>query len=413
MKISLDKTIRAMSTALNLAQINSVEDRNIIEDISDVNYSKHEFLNHSTRTSYISLKIAKQFNLDLYTTNFLYIASLLHDIGITYSVSLTSNHTSEKFIKQHCIDGAYILKTFPVFSNLPTIILYHHENFDGSGALGINGDEIPLVSQIIRIADLIELLYEEKAPSFKQRDYLINWVKFKENKIFSSNMVDAFLKTAEKDSFWFDLENITFIDSIFSSIAPNTNIYLNLEEFEKIAEIFSRIIDSKSKFTARHSKGISDLAYTISKHIGYPSEKCTKMQIAGLLHDIGKLATPSSILNKNGPLTKEEFSIIKAHVYYTSIILNKIEDIPEISEWASNHHEKLNGNGYPNKLEAKDLSEESRIMAVCDIYQALTEDRPYRKGLSIDEAIDIMNKMAENNDICKNALGYLKEIVLK
>ena len=226
-------------------------------------------------------------------------------------------------------------------------------------------------------------------------------------------MVDAFLKTAEKDSFWFDLENITFIDSIFSSIAPNTNIYLNLEEFEKIAEIFSRIIDSKSKFTARHSKGISDLAYTISKHIGYPSEKCTKMQIAGLLHDIGKLATPSSILNKNGPLTKEEFSIIKAHVYYTSIILNKIEDIPEISEWASNHHEKLNGNGYPNKLEAKDLSEESRIMAVCDIYQALTEDRPYRKGLSIDEAIDIMNKMAENNDICKNALGYLKEIVLK
>lgn len=135
------------------------------------------------------------------------------------------------------------------------------------------------------------------------------------------------------------------------------------------------------------------------------------MKIAGLLHDIGKLAIPLNILDKNGPLTSQEFGIIKSHAYYTKIILDKIEDIPNISEWASNHHEKLNGQGYPRGLKADELSEESRIMAVCDIYQALTEDRPYRKGLNINNAFNIMDEMVSGGFICAAALGHLKETI--
>ncbi|WMJ79634.1 HD domain-containing protein [Clostridium sp. MB40-C1] len=413
MRISLDKTILAMAIALDLAEINSIEDTYVIENVSKINYSEHEFFHHSKRTAYIAIKIATELNLDTESMQCLYISSLLHDIGVTSSVSLTKNHTSEKFIKQHCVDGANILNPFPVFNDISDIILYHHENYNGTGAMGLKKDEIPIISQIIRIADLIELSYKEKVPSFKQRDYIIDWIKSKENIIFSSEMVNAFLTLSQKDSFWFDVENVAFIDYILLYNSPHLDIYLNLQDFEKIAEIFSRIIDSKSKFTAEHSKGIAYLAYKISKHIGYSKEKCTKMKIAGLLHDIGKLAIPSKILDKNGPLTKNEFSIIKTHVYYTAIILNKIEDIPEISEWASNHHEKINGDGYPNRLNGDNLSEESRIIAVCDIYQALTEDRPYRKGLNIHKAISIMDEMSEKNYICKNALNHLKDIVLK
>ncbi|MFU0824824.1 HD-GYP domain-containing protein [Clostridium sp.] len=407
MEISLGKTVRAMSIALDLIEISSLEDKNIIENVSNVNYSNHEFTHHSNRTAYIALKIGSFLNLSKENMMRLYTCALLHDIGAANS--LKPSHSSCDFIKEHCIKGCEIIKPFPILSGISEIILYHHENYDGTGPMNIKEDDIPIESQIIRLADLVELLYQEKLPPYKQQGHITNWVISHSNTIFSRKIVDAFLKASSTDTFWFDLENIGFIDFILDEISPSLDITLNLEHFETIASIFSNIIDSKSKFTAVHSKGISELAFNVSNHLRYSDEKCKKMRIAGLLHDIGKVAIPSKILDKNGPLTKEEFSIIKSHVYYTSIILRKIDGIEDINEWASNHHEKLNGTGYPRKLCSKDLGEESRIMAVCDIYQALTEDRPYRKGLSTDKAFSIMSDMASSNFICKKSLSYLKE----
>jgi HD-GYP domain-containing protein (c-di-GMP phosphodiesterase class II) len=199
------------------------------------------------------------------------------------------------------------------------------------------------------------------------------------------------------------------MDFVLDNISPKLNTDLNLHQFEKIAYILASLIDGKSRFTAKHSRGISELAFRVSKHIGYNEEKCLIMKIAGLLHDVGKLAIPNSILDKNGSLTKSEFSIIKSHVYYTKIILDRIEDIKEISDLASNHHEKLNGLGYPRKLNSDNLSIGSRIMCVCDIYQALTEDRPYRNGLSQEKAFSILDEMVSDGFVCNEALLQLKE----
>lgn len=407
MEISLDKTIRAMAIALDLAEISSVYDIDVVEKVSNVNYSEHKFLHHSKRAAYIALEIAKKLNFEDECLKELYIATLLHDIGA--SNSIIKSHYSNSFIEEHCRVGASITSLFPVFSNISDVILYHHENYDGSGPLKIHGKDIPIKSQLIRIADLIEISYSEKYPSYKQKNRIIDWVKSNEGIIFSNKLVQAFLEVAKLDIFWFNLEAISSMDFILDSISPKLDIYLDLNQFENIAYIFSKIIDSKSKFTAKHSIGISELAYRVSLHLGYDKEKSLKMKIAGLLHDIGKLAIPTSILDKEGSLTHEEFAIIKSHVYYTKILLDKIEDISDISEWASNHHEKLNGNGYPRSLTGEQLSEESRIICVCDIYQALTEDRPYRKGLSTDKAFSILDGMVTDNFICPLAVQYLKD----
>ncbi|MBC2400106.1 HD-GYP domain-containing protein [Clostridium tetanomorphum] len=406
MKINLDKVIRSISIALDLAEISSIDGTNIIEDVSNINFSEHKFMHHAQRTTYICLEIASQLNLDENTKKLIYVSALLHDIGAANFLNMS--HSYNAFIKEHCIIGANITKNFPILSNLSEIILYHHENYDGTGSMGLHEDDIPIESQIIRLADLVELLYTEKSPSFKQKNRIINWVNEHRGKIFSSQLVDAFINCSKKDSFWFNVHNIQYMEFILDTIAPNLNTYLDLDNFEKIAYIFSEIIDNKSKFTARHSRDISNLAYNVSKYLKYPEEKCRKMRIAGLLHDIGKLAIPSKILDKNSSLSPDEFSIIKSHVYYTKLILDRIGDIPDISEWASNHHEKLNGNGYPRSLSAEDISEESRIMAVCDIYQALTEDRPYRNGLNNERAFSIMDGMVVDGFICEKSLTYLK-----
>ncbi|WDU84594.1 HD-GYP domain-containing protein [Caloramator sp. Dgby_cultured_2] len=133
--------------------------------------------------------------------------------------------------------------------------------------------------------------------------------------------------------------------------------------------------------------------------------------MAALLHDAGKLAIPNSILNKNGALDSREINIIKSHTYYTRLILSRVKGLEDITNWAANHHEKLDGSGYPLGLDKEGLSLEERIMAVCDIYEALTADRPYRKGLQKDKAISIIQSMVDKGEICSTALKYLKEVI--
>lgn len=405
--VNLKNVIRAMSLALDLTQISGYSPEEVVHQDDSFNTFNHGFLHHSKRTNFIAISIGNHLKLSENQLKELYVSSLLHDIGATSS--LKSSHNIDAYIKNHSKAGAEIIRSFPYFHNIGDNIMYHHENYDGTGAFGLKGNEIPFLSQIIRISDLVEISFEENKPAFLQSEKILNWVKNNSGHLFSKEISDAFLSISKADMFWFDMETISVMEYLSHIKYPTIDIDLNLQEFMNVAYIFSKIIDSKSKFTAEHSYGISELAYRVSKHLNYDEEKCLKMKIAGLLHDVGKLAIPNVILDKPGSLTKEEFSLIKSHSYYTKIILDTIEGIEDISYWASNHHEKLNGTGYPRLLNKDSLDECSRIMAVCDVYQALTEDRPYRKGLEQKKAFEILYGMVEDEHLCKYAVESLKE----
>ncbi len=409
MYISMDKVLRSISIALDLAEMSSIGNNSIIEDVTNIDYSKHLFLNHSQRTCYISLCLAKALNIKGTHLEELYVSSLLHDIGATNFLS--KSHSSNEFILGHCLTGSEITRSFPIFNNISNFILYHHENWDGSGALKIKKDHIPLQSQVIRLADLTDLLYNDNTPSYSQKTHITDWIKGNKNKIFCPEVVEAFLEASSADMFWLDLENTSYLKYILDKVSPIYDYELDLYKFMDIAYIFSEIIDNKSAFTAEHSRSIAELCYKVGKTIGYNETKCIKLKIAGLLHDIGKLAIPKEILDKNGPLDKNEFSIIKSHPYYTNIILNRFGEVGDIGFWACNHHEKLNGKGYPRGLTEKSLREEDRIIAVCDIYQALIEDRPYREGMDFKKAFSILDKMVLEGLLCSKAVYYLKKAI--
>jgi len=117
------------------------------------------------------------------------------------------------------------------------------------------------------------------------------------------------------------------------------------------------------------------------------------MLIAGYLHDLGKVTVDNSILEKPGKLNEDEFNIIRAHTYYTYHLLYAIPQFDTIKIWASYHHEKLNGTGYPFHIKEDNLPLGSRIVAVADVFTAITEDRPYRKGMDDEQAIRVLNSM--------------------
>jgi HD-GYP domain-containing protein (c-di-GMP phosphodiesterase class II) len=180
---------------------------------------------------------------------------------------------------------------------------------------------------------------------------------------------------------------------------PEYSLELSFEEIHSVTNVLSKIIDSKSAYTQRHSQGLSEKVAIMSDFYDLDQEEKMKLIIAADLHDIGKLAVPNDILDKPDKLSDEEFSIIKKHPYYTRLALQGIKGFEDITQWASNHHEKLNGKGYPLGMEDRKLDFNSRLMTCLDIYQALTEERQYRKRLSHEKAIEILKSMVEDGFI--------------
>ncbi|MEG0371662.1 MAG: HD domain-containing phosphohydrolase, partial [Clostridium sp.] len=231
------------------------------------------------------------------------------------------------------------------------------------------------------------------------------------NIIFSSKIVNAFMSVQSKDCFWWDYEMLGYSSHILNNIIPKKKYPITIDELKKIAYVFADIIDNKSNFTFKHSQNLSKLIGKVSDYIEYDYEKKTKLEVAALLHDIGKLAVPESILTKNGSLTDLEFSIIKSHAYYTRIILEKITGLKDILDIASNHHEKLDGTGYPLGITSKDIDFDSRMMGICDIYDALTSKRPYKDSMNQENTFIILDRMAKENKICGKTLSIFKDCI--
>jgi putative nucleotidyltransferase with HDIG domain len=167
---------------------------------------------------------------------------------------------------------------------------------------------------------------------------------------------------------------------------------LTLSQLKQLSLIMAYIVDQKSPFTAQHSVRVADVARYIAETFGLSNEQCDKIEIAGLLHDLGKLNMPDNILEKPGPLSKLERSIMSQHSYETYEILRSIEGLGEIARWAAFHHEGLNGVGYPFHPTKQDLCIESRIVAVADVFQALVQDRPYREGMTLNNVLRILDE---------------------
>ena len=176
----------------------------------------------------------------------------------------------------------------------------------------------------------------------------------------------------------------------------NDSKMLTTEELRKIAQIFAYVVDAKSEFTSKHSYGVANLSRYLAQLAGLANDQVDKIEIAALLHDIGKLRIPDEILEKQGPLTDHEKRLMKRHSFETYQVIRRIDGLHDIALWASYHHETLDGKGYPFHRTDQDLDVEARIIAVADIFQALAQDRPYRGPVDPEEILFVLQDMAED-----------------
>ena len=391
MTLSLNKFLFSISFALDLAE-------------SEIKCTSSK---HSKRVAYICLKITDILGLSNQEKFDLCSYSLLHDNGLIESYcNFTMKEENNKFedyfeivnFSEHCLIGENNIKEFPFLSSQKNILLYHHENFDGSGLFGKKGNEIPIFAQLISFADTLDTNFDLTKICYEKKEQINDFVIKNKGKLFSNDIVEAYQKVADSFLFWGDLEYFDETNPL-EKILPDFSIEVSLETFLSITKIFSKIIDGKSKFTAKHSIDLEEKSLKLVEYFGFDEETKLKIQIASNLHDIGKLGTPNSILDKEGSLTQKELFEVKKHAYLTHTILSKIDNFSDITKWASSHHERLDGSGYPFGLTQNELGFEERIVSCLDFYQALVEDRPYRKSMEHDEAMILLRKNLSNFDI--------------
>jgi HD-GYP domain-containing protein (c-di-GMP phosphodiesterase class II) len=381
--------------------------------------------NHSKRLACLTNRLACALNFSQDMLYDLAALSILHDNGASLKIlhdNLTGDSKTKQNIiessKEHCRIGENNINSFPFLTSPENVILYHHEKFDGSGFFGINGLEIPLMSQLISFADILDLKFDLRN-AFKNdghRKEINIFIKSHAGTYFAPDLTEIALQVISEIELWKDLSD-GMIDEALKRTVPSHKREMSFEEIHSITKIFSHIIDAKSKFTMMHSSELTKLMSRMAKFYNIKGDEFWKLMIASDLHDLGKLGISNSILDKPGPLTDEEFEIIKGHPVTAKQNLVKVQGFAEISEWAYNHHEKLNGTGYPRGLTAEKLDFNSRLLACLDIYQALGEVRPYREAMTHDESIKIMRRMVVDGlidpDITEDIAKQLKIIRLE
>jgi len=180
---------------------------------------------------------------------------------------------------------------------------------------------------------------------------------------------------------------------------------------DRIALGFAEVVDAKSPFTAQHSYRMSALALRIAQRLGYDRVALAPLRRAALLHDIGKLSVPNSILDKPGPLTSEEWEVVRLHPYYTQRVLLHIRGFKQIAHLAAAHHERLDGRGYFRGLKGAQIPLGSQILSTADMFDALTAARPYRPALPEETALRIMERDRDTSvsGACLDALASVVE----
>lgn len=380
-----------------------------------MNLINPEMENHHQETAYLAYQLGDEMGLPTEERHMIVVSALLHDVGTIVMPQRENLSQIESHRREIAQIGAEMIRDLEPFEPVAGIIELCQNGWQENlrfaetpfcrKVLREKAENYLHVAECIHLADIVSALWDEDGEILNQVPMIREAIERGRGTEFSDRAVDAFISLSQREFIWMDF----ILNPSFLSYFTGDMHDLSLERTAELTQLMSRIIDFRSSFTAMHSAGVAASAKELARLAGMSEEDCLKMEIAGNLHDVGKLRVPNEILEKPGKLTDEEFNRVKEHPYYTRLILLEIDGFEEISAWAGFHHEKLNGKGYPYHLSGSDLSLGSRIMAVADIFSAITEERPYRKPMSREQAMRVMWENVERGEISGEIVKLLDE----
>jgi putative nucleotidyltransferase with HDIG domain len=297
---------------------------------------------------------------------------------------------AQELILARCTRGADIARILRFPEPVCSAIYHLDEQWDGSGRPGrLRGGAIPLYSRIALLAQVVDVFHTLAGPGAA-----LDEARRRSGIWLDPEVVRALEIVGRTPAFWTNLASPT-IEGRVVRLAPAGDAGpLDEEYLDDIADAFGQVIDAKSPFTAGHSRRVGRLGEKMARVLGMADDRVRWLRRAAVLHDVGKLGVSSAILEKPARLDEREWVEMRQHAAHTRAILSRIGALTDLADVAAAHHERLDGTGYPLALSGSAISPETRIITVCDFYDALVSDRPYRAALSVPEALRIMEGAA-------------------
>lgn len=323
----------------------------------------------------------------------------IRKVGRMVRIALTQHSNNREMIEMRCERGASIVRKIGLSEQTALAVRALDEHWDGSGyPERSTGTTIPHLARVMAVAQHLDVFALERGPAMAMQV-----LRQRSGRWFDPEVVKATESLHSKGALWmhclpsFDQSPVhsqRFTRAAVLDLAPPQVSGTSPSHIDSICEAFAEVVDAKSHFTFSHSVGVTNIASAIGDVMGLKPERKQLLHRAALLHDLGKLRVPNSILDKPGNLDGDEWTIMREHPGLTASILRRVKQFGELASIAGAHHEKLDGSGYPDGLCADKLPLETRILAVADMYGALIEDRPYRLGFTHERAMEIMERDA-------------------
>ena len=332
-------------------------------------------------------------------------AALIHDCGVSstrHHLKLVENLALND---EHSVSGARLVSQFRPLAHLADAIRFHHTPW---GELVDVDEATAKIANLVFLADRIDVLqatHSRLDPQELRRlvqDELLGPL----GHFFAPAFVEAARVVLEDERVARVLKSRdSEACTRFQGATPRL---LTSVDVKGLANLFAQTVDAKSSYTARHSHGVGALSAHLGMALGLPQDVVDRLEVAGLLHDLGKLQVPDEVLDKPGPLDENEWAMMRRHANASWQILSRVGGFQRIAEIAGMHHELLDGAGYPDGLKGDAIPLEARIITVADIFQALAQRRPYRRALEPKLILSILRDHVSRGKVDSSVVGVLE-----
>jgi HD-GYP domain-containing protein (c-di-GMP phosphodiesterase class II) len=336
--------------------------------------------------------------------------ALLHDIVRPQGFLFTDQETpSIELLRKHCQLGQVMIDLLPFPSPTTDFIIYHHEFADGSGPFGKKADEVPIESALIGLAGFIEMFMDFDNVSTFGLEHIESAIRTLPFKRFDPRAVDVVRSVLNGELIHLLRKDV--ILTVCRSSMPKYRQILTNEEIYDVGIFMCILVGFQSEYTRLHTEQMASIAWQLGRIRGYDEDLLARLYLAASMHDCGKLTISGQMLDKKEKLTQAEMEVVKTHALISFLEIKEMSGMREIACWAGNHHERLDGSGYPHGYHAAELDEQSQLLEVCDVYEATGAVRPYHHKRKTSEVETIIRSLANQNKLNKEmveqACGFL------